>query len=872
MTNAPNDPHSRNPAIRPVSGMALATGPIVSGMALATGPIIRGMAPATGPAPLTLNQRPQLRLATAALAVVVCWLLLTIAPPPVAGQEPSPPTATPPPTVPEPKPMPQSESEHAHTNRLIDETSPYLLQHAHNPVNWYPWGEEAFERAKREDKPIFLSVGYSTCYWCHVMEIESFESEEVAEVLNEHFIAIKVDREERPDIDEQYMLITQLITRRGGWPNSVWLKPDGKPWMAGTYFPKQQFISSLQALAEIWKTRRDEVDRQADTLVAAAARIGESETAATVPLTADLVRQGVSQMLSRFDEVHGGIGDAPKFPPHATLELLIRQFQVTQDESLLKPITKTLDAIWLGGMHDHIGGGFHRYSTDAQWLLPHFEKMLYDNAQLVRVYTAGFELTGNPRYRDAVADIHGWVVREMTADSGGFFSALDSGEVGKEGEAYIWTNAQVDEALNAEDAALFREVYRFRPEGNFREEATGELTGANIPHLSHPLEQVAEQRGVDRQAFADRLADIRSRLLDARQRWPQPHKDDKVLTSWNGLMIGALAKAGRVLDTPEYIGTAQRAADFILDSMLRDGQLLRTYRAGQAKTPGYLDDYVYFIEALLELHQATDQPRWLTAARSLADRLLADFQDREAGGFFFTSNDHEDLMVRSKHLAGGGNLPGPNGVAAQVLIELGELTGQAVYRDAAEQTLTALTGLMAQQPYAAEHLLIATSRLLETATDANQPLAAKPGADGFVRRVDPVTITSTASPTRLAPGESATVTVRLAIDDGWHLYADNPDADFVRSTTIQVDANDRLTIGEVIQPDALSKADPVLKRDLQTYQGTVEFRITVTAVADAAPGTALLKSTLTTQACDDRRCLEAQQTKLSLPLEIIAPQ
>jgi len=808
--------------------------------------------------------RPGGRTVPIVFALVTATALTVTLTATATGQETTPPSTPPQ----EPSAVSRSEPEHAHTNRLIDETSPYLLQHAHNPVNWYPWGEEAFEKAKQEDKPIFLSVGYSTCYWCHVMEIESFESEEVAAVLNEHFIAIKVDREERPDIDEQYMLITQLITRRGGWPNSVWLKPDGKPWMAGTYFPKQQFIDSLKALADVWKTRRDEVDRQADTLVAMAARVGEPEAAAVVPLTADLVRQGVAELVGRFDPVHGGIVGAPKFPPHATLELLIRHFHDTRDEKLMPPITRTLDAMWLGGMHDHIGGGFHRYSTDAEWLLPHFEKMLYDNAQLVQVYASGFELTGNPRYRDAVADIHGWVVREMTAESGGFYSALDSGEVGKEGEAYVWTAALADEALDAEDASLFRKVYQFRPEGNFREEATGELTGANIPHLRRPLDEIADERGVDREVFAARMAAIRERLLAARQQWPQPHKDDKVLASWNGLMISSLAYAGRVLDTPEYVRTAQAAADFILESMVRDGKLLRTHRAGQAKTAGYLDDHVYFIRALLELHRATDDPRWLTAARSLADRLLSDFEDPQGGGFFFTSVDHEELMVRSKHLTGGGNLPDPNGVAARVLIELGELTGQPEYRQAAERTLRSLAGLMSQQPFATEHLLIATSRLLETADDDRPTPRTAADADGLRLRVDPVTIVVTASPTKLAPGESATVTVRLVIDQGWHLYGDNVDADFVKPSGIVVGASDRLKVGDVLRPAAVVKADPVLKRDLQIYQGTIEFRVPVTATQTATAGPIVLDMSLTTQACDDRRCLEAQQTRLRLPLEI----
>ncbi|KKK78929.1 hypothetical protein LCGC14_2838620, partial [marine sediment metagenome] len=332
--------------------------------------------------------------------------------------------------------------QHKHTNHLIHETSPYLLQHAHNPVNWYPWGPEALAKARKEDKPIFLSIGYSTCYWCHVMEKQSFETEEVAKILNEHFIAIKVDREERPDIDEQYMLATQLVTGRGGWPNSVWLTPDGRPWMAGTYFPKAQFMRILETLWGHWKNRRKEVEQQADQLAQAIRRVGEGRGifqpgSDAGPADQKMIDNAVAEYKRAFDE-SGGFSRAPKFPPHGVLRVLIHEYRRTSDEALLRMITRTLDAMWLGGMHDHVGGGFHRYSTDSAWLLPHFEKMLYDNAQLMRAYTDGYLLSGFPRYREAVEDIFHWVQSEMTSPEGGFYSAIDSGEVGKEGETYVW--------------------------------------------------------------------------------------------------------------------------------------------------------------------------------------------------------------------------------------------------------------------------------------------------------------------------------------------------------------------------------------------------------------------------------------------------
>ncbi|MGH7957268.1 MAG: thioredoxin domain-containing protein, partial [Opitutaceae bacterium] len=591
-------------------------------------------------------------------------------------------------TAPEPPTDKSAAAEPArtsHTNRLSREKSPYLLQHAHNPVEWFPWGEEAFAKAKREDKPIFLSVGYSTCYWCHVMEKQSFEDAEVAKILNEHFVAIKVDREERPDVDEQYMLATQLVTGRGGWPNSVWLTPDGKPWMAGTYFPKPQFMSVLTQLADVWKKRRGDVNKQAGSLAAAIAEAGNATALAGArgELKPEILDRAVATLAGRFEPRYGGFGAAPKFPPHGVLRLLLRQYADKKTETLLTPITKTLDAMWLGGLHDHIGGGFHRYSTDMRWLVPHFEKMLYDNAQLMRSYTDGFLLTKRESYRDAIEDIFRWVRRDMTSPQGAFYSAIDSGEVGKEGEAYTWHTDRVTKVLGPNDGALFAELYRFEKEGNFAEESTRERTGVNIPHLDQPLDELAKKRGEEPKAFMARTAQMREKLLADRQTWPQPHKDDKVLTSWNGLMIASLAYAGRALDEPRYTAAAVRAADFILGTMMRDGVLLRTYRDGEAKLPGYLDDYGYFAQGLIELHRTTGEARWLTQAGRLATTLVNDFQDPQGGGFFFTTARHEDLLMRSKSLGGGGNVPNANGVAVQALLDLATITGKSEYRTAA---------------------------------------------------------------------------------------------------------------------------------------------------------------------------------------------
>lgn len=759
------------------------------------------------------------------------------------------------------------EQEHAHTNHLIEETSPYLLQHAHNPVNWYPWGEEAFARAKKENKPVFLSVGYSTCYWCHVMEVESFEDEEVAAVLNEHYIAIKVDREERPDIDEQYMLATQLMTRHGGWPNSVWLTPDGRPWMAGTYFPKQGFIQALQQLADVWKNQYEDVDRKADALAAAMREVSESGATEQVELTSQLTDVAVEKLVSRFDPVNGGFGGAPKFPPHGTLQVLIQQYRATGDKALLEPVSRTLDAMWLGGMHDHIGGGFHRYSTDSVWLLPHFEKMLYDNAQLMRAYADGWQLTGNEQYRDAVADIYRWVSREMTSPEGAFYSALDSGEVGAEGEAYVWPLAKLSEVLGAEDGAYFAEVYGFQEEGNYREESNGERSGKNIPHLKQPIDTLAPSTEGDAPDPVARLAELRDKLLAERLTWPQPHKDDKVLTSWNGLMIGALARAGRLLEEPDYVEAAGNAAQLILDEMVRDDKLLRTRRNDDARLPGYLDDYVFFIQGLLEMHEATEDARWLEQAERFAQTLLNDFEDQDGGGFFFTTASHDDLVYRSRHLSGGGNMPNPNGVAAQVLILLAQQTGRQIYQDAAERTLTSLSGMMATQPHSSEDLLVATSQYLAD-ENLSGGAVAQAAEDELSQRAGPVAIQVSSSETAIAAGDSFTIQVEADIDSGWHLYAENPDAEFLIPCTVTVAEHDSFTIGSVEAPEAESKEDPILKETVNIYHGRITFRIPVTVAEGATEGTAELTISVRTQACDEERCLKPQTTTFRLPLEV----
>jgi uncharacterized protein YyaL (SSP411 family) len=761
-------------------------------------------------------------------------------------------------TPPEKSAMPPADivrpaAEHKFTNDLIYESSPYLLQHAHNPVQWHPWGETAFRLAKEQNKPIFLSIGYSTCYWCHVMERESFENEEVAAILNEHYICIKVDREERPDVDEQYMLATQLSTGRGGWPNSVWLMPDGRPWMAGTYFPRPQFIEGLQKIAEIWKDQPDKVELQANAFAEAIKRnVGRAQMSGGAKLSREVVSNSLEQMKESFDDEHGGFGTRPKFPPHGDLRLLLAEVARAGDAKLLGMATKTLDAIWKGGIHDHVGGGFHRYSTDDHWFLPHFEKMLYDNAQLMRAYTDAHVITSEPLYRESVADIFRWVEREMTHPQGGFYSALDAGDAGEEGVFYVWTAEEISKVLGEEDAKFFADHYGVKPEGNFVEEASKEQPGTNVLFLPQALSDEDNAQ----------LAPLRDQLLAVRNKRAFPRRDDKILASWNGLMISALAHAGHELEEPKYTKAASAAAEFVTTQMIKDGVLQRSWRGDTAKLPGYLDDYAYVIDGLLELHTATDENRWLDAARRLADKMISEFEDDKHGGFFFTSARHDELLIRSKNLTGGGNLPSANGVAAQTLLRLAKLTDEEKYRTAARRTLESVAELMARSPGASEALVLATAQLLDEAKPAVESTA--DARDEF----PPVIAELYAAQLSVTPGQKVAIAVRLDIEEGWHLYGPKPESKFVKPVLLSLSNDASATMEEVKYPPGKEQEDPVLSESVSIYEGEVWLRTAVTIAKDAPLGKAALEFQLSTQACDKSICRKPRTATLKLPIEI----
>jgi uncharacterized protein YyaL (SSP411 family) len=582
---------------------------------------------------------------------------------------------------------------HGHTNRLAGEKSPYLLQHAHNPVDWLPWGEEAFEKARAQNKPLFFSIGYSTCHWCHVMERECFEDEEAAALLNAVTVPVKIDREERPDLDGVYMTACQLMTGSGGWPLSIFADHDGRPFFAATYIPKHSrfgrmgLMDLLPRIREVWENRPDDVAQTAHN-VAAAIKDQQHPAPTDRAPGPEVLDLAYRQLASRFDAEHGGFGQAPKFPSPHQLLFLLRHHRRTGERLPLDMAAQTLTAMRLGGVFDHVGLGFHRYATDQHWLLPHFEKMLYDQAMLLMAYAEGHQATGDALFRSAALDIADYVLRAMTGPEGAFHSAEDADSEGVEGKFYVWTEAELAQVLTPEDAAFYAGLHGFKPEGNFAEEATGHATGANIPHLSAP----------PREADAARLEAIRQKLFEEREKRVHPHMDDKILTDWNGLMIAALAQAGRALDEPRLVLAAQRAGDFVL-ARLRDGsgRLLHRYRDGEARVPGNLDDHAFLAWGFTELYQATFDLGWLQAALDITDQMIARFKDPEHGGFFFTADDAETVLARRKDSFDAA-LPSGNSAAMLVLLKLSRLGARHDLAEEANRLLLSLGENLARHP------------------------------------------------------------------------------------------------------------------------------------------------------------------------------
>lgn len=581
----------------------------------------------------------------------------------------------------------QENTMHKFTNQLAEEKSPYLLQHAHNPVNWYPWGEEAFERAKKEDKPIFLSIGYATCHWCHVMEHESFENEEIAKLMNEHFICIKVDREERPGIDSIYMTVCQMMTGSGGWPLTIFMTPDKKPFHAATYIPPDQRFGRIgmkqliPKISDAWKTQREKVLESAGEItemLAKRQKAGSGEV-----LTPDVLDRGYSELLGQYDARNGGFGNQPKFPTPHRLVFLLRQGK----EEGIDAVEHTLAAMRKGGIFDQVGFGFHRYSTDNDWLVPHFEKMLYDQALLAFAYTEAYELTRKPLYRQVAEEIITYVLRDMTTSEGGFYSAEDADSEGEEGLFYIWDTQELKTVLG-DEAAFVSKRWNISEEGNFRDESTGKKNGKNIPHLSDLLET----------ADADRMNTSRKNLFDFREKRIHPLKDTKVLADWNGLMIAAVAKAGRAFGNQEYIDAAIKANAFIESEMTKEsGELWHRWREGHKLVQGNLEDYAFMIFGLLELYETTLDSNYLKTALNYNAILTGSFVDTVHGGYFMTADDAEELIIRPKEFYDGA-IPSGNSVQMFNLLKLARLTGRSELEQQADQVGNAFGNMMNRSP------------------------------------------------------------------------------------------------------------------------------------------------------------------------------
>ena len=602
-------------------------------------------------------------------------------------------------------------------NRLARERSPYLLQHAANPVEWFPWGDEAFEKSRSERKPIFLSIGYSTCHWCHVMEHESFENAEVAAVLNEHFVSVKVDREERPDVDRVYMAFVQRTTGGGGWPMSVWLTPELKPFYGGTYFPptsrwgRPGFVEILQQIARVWATEPDTVARSADAIVDQLRAGEKAAPLMSLPGVGGLAHT-VEEFRRAFDQVNGGFGDAPKFPRPSELLFLLREHARTGDGGARDMVLRTLRAMALGGMRDHIGGGFHRYSVDEQWRVPHFEKMLYDQAQLAISYLEALQITGDEQYAATARGIFDYVLRDMTDSEGGFYSAEDADSADdpdhpdekREGAFYVWA---ADE-IRGPAAEWFRYRYGVEEDGNVEHDPHGEFAGQNILHQARTVEETAEHFERSVEEIRAGLTEIERVLSETRARRPRPHLDDKILTAWNGLMISALALGGAVLDDARYAAAACRAAEFVMARLYDPATmtLRRRYRQGEAAIPAFLDDYALFTQALLDLYEAQFDLRHLELALRLTEKQMEVFEDRVHGGFFSSAAGDTSLVVRIKEDYDGAE-PSGNSVAVMNLLRLAEMTDRAQFREAAERALAAFAPRLAVAPVALPEMLAA---------------------------------------------------------------------------------------------------------------------------------------------------------------------
>lgn len=793
------------------------------------------------------------------------------------------------------------------TNRLKKETSPYLLLHAHNPVDWFPWGREAFEKAKKENKLIFLSVGYSSCYWCHVMERNVFSNEAIAKTLNDDYVCIKVDREERPDIDDIYMTALIVYSRMagggsgGGWPLSMFLTPDGKPIVGGTYFPPDDtdgsfgFPTVLARLSDAWKNKREQLVANADAVANETRRLLRPKPSLKpAQINEALVTAVYASTVSSFDPQFGGVDfnperpDGPKFPTPTKLLFVQQMVERIPDEDVAKQLDTTLLQMACGGIRDHLGGGFHRYSVDRQWNVPHFEKMLYDQAQLADLYVQAFRLTERVLYKQVAEEIFAFISRELTSPEGGFYASYDAESEGVEGKFYVWDATEIDHVLGTA-AARFKEAYIVKDLPDFEQ---GNVLRLSIRRLPKPDTSDVLNRD-SRAAERDEFSLARQKLLDVRSKRKMPLRDEKILTGWNGLMIGAYARASEILQNPEYRQMAQRAASLVL-SKLRDpqGRLLHSYTQGQAKLNAYVDDYAFLIDGLLALHDATDDPQWLKAATQLQNDQLRLFLDETNGGFYFTSHEHEELLVRTKDCH-DGVVPAGNSVSARNLIKLAARTGNSAYRDEARALIESFASNVERIPRLCANLALASAELLESeadpkavANDSPQEIQPTSGADAKAtdeplvllagqsderpKKDEHVKGRAYLSTDKLPAGSTCQFVVLLNVDKRWHINANPPEPD----NLIPVSVSFKSELGVTASAPKYPKGHKFTFKDdkdnpVMAYEGEVAIHGTLTVPEKLGGQTDEMEILIEYQAChEDGSCLPPKKIKLVAKLDV----
>ncbi|MCP4702847.1 MAG: DUF255 domain-containing protein [Gammaproteobacteria bacterium] len=748
----------------------------------------------------------------------------------------------------------QKDGQPKFTNRLILENSPYLRQHAHNPVNWFAWGPEAFAKARRENKPVFLSIGYSTCHWCHVMERESFENIAIARILNEHFVSIKVDRERRPEVDTIYMAAVMFINRTGGWPMSVFLTPEGKPIYGATYFKPEVFSGLLEEIAAAWKTQNTEVREQADRITAAVERITSAGGKAQA-VGKKAIQQAVTDILARHDNYQGGFGESPKFPQETWLFLLLEHVYRTGDPQVLAAVETTLFAMAEGGIYDQVGGGFHRYSTDPQWLVPHFEKMLYNQAHLGRIYAQAYRITGQAFYARIARQTLDYVLRDMTSvQEGGFYSATDAdsaavpGGETEEGLFFLWTREQLREALSGPQAELAIDLYGVSEHGNFED--------ASILYLPLPLAEYAQKSKISLPELLEKTDAIHKALYALRKKREHPLRDEKIITAWNGMMITALAQASELLDEPRYLEAALRAAEFLwknqrpaskqIISQARDS-LLRVYLHGHVSVPAILEDYAYLAEALLTLYDVTGAKLWLDRGRLTADAMVRRFRDKAQGGFFIHDAEDELLITRPKSPSDDA-IPSGNAVAVRVLAMLAVRTGEERYANEANAAIAAFSANIAEHPPEYAYLLLAADELLHGEVGPRRY-----GARGTVKAV-----------AKLEKHENERwLDVTLEIRDGWHVNARRPLQKDLVPTLLSLDENQKQQLGPVVYPQAKIRRLSFQQSPLALYEGKFHLRAPLLGEKQEN-STGKLAVQLKFQACSDEVCLAPETLLLTI--------